>query len=95
MPTVGLLILHIHLPLALSLKQKRGLLKPLLSRLHKEFNVSVAEIGLNDHWQETLIACAMVCNDCAFATQSLQKVHTFVENQFPNLPILDHRIECF
>lgn len=95
MPTIGLLVIHIHLPHSLSLKQKRSLLKSLLNRLHKEFNISVAEIGLNDHWQESLIACAMVCNDCAFATHSLQKVYTFVENQFPNLPILDHRIECF
>lgn len=95
MPTIGLLVLHLHLPHSLSLKQKRSSLKSLLNRLHKEFNISVAEIGLNDHWQESLVACAIVSNDCAFATQSLQKVHTFVERQFPNLPILDHRIECF
>ncbi|MEW6180063.1 MAG: DUF503 domain-containing protein [Chloroflexota bacterium] len=95
MPTIGLLIIHLHLPSCISLKQKRGCLKPLLSRLHKEFNISVAEIGLNDHWQETLIACALVCNDCSFASQSLQKVHIFIQEQFPHLQVVDHRIECF
>ncbi|MBA4379619.1 MAG: DUF503 domain-containing protein, partial [Anaerolinea sp.] len=34
---IGLLTLHLHLPACASLKEKRGRLKPLIHRLHREF----------------------------------------------------------
>ncbi|MCH7481016.1 MAG: DUF503 family protein, partial [Chloroflexi bacterium] len=37
---VGILKLHIHLAGCSSLKEKRGRLKPLLTRLRREFNIS-------------------------------------------------------
>ena len=60
---VGILTLHLHLPGCASLKEKRGRIKPLLARLHRQFNLSVAELGLQDKWQETIISCGMVGND--------------------------------
>lgn len=95
MPTIGLLTLHVHLPQCNSLKDKRSLIKPVLSRLHKQFNLSCAETGLNDHWREALISCAVVCNDSRFATQSLQSVLVFFQEHYPDLAVIDHRIECF
>ncbi|OQY29775.1 MAG: hypothetical protein B6243_10930, partial [Anaerolineaceae bacterium 4572_5.2] len=38
--SLGLLTLHIQISGCSSLKEKRGRLKPLLARLHREFNVS-------------------------------------------------------
>ncbi len=95
MPAIGLLTLHIHLPNCASLKEKRSLIKPILSRLHKQFNISCAETGLNDLWHECLLACALVCNDCGFAAQSLQNVLMFFQEHYPELTVIDHRIECF
>ena len=60
---LAILTIHLHLPACASLKEKRGRLKPLISRLHREFNVSVAEMDLQDKWQEAVIACAMVNSD--------------------------------
>ena len=40
------LTLHLHLPACASLKEKRGRIKPLMARLRREFNVSVADISL-------------------------------------------------
>jgi len=60
---IGVLSIHLRLPGCASLKEKRGRLKPLLTRLHKEFDVSAAEMDLQDKWQETIIACGMVGND--------------------------------
>jgi len=91
--TVGLLNIHLQLPGCTSLKQKRSLIKPVLSRLHREFNISTAEIGLNDHWQEAVICCALVSNDSKHTLKALQTVLLFVESHFPNLNILDHNIE--
>ena len=46
------LTIHLHLPACASLKEKRGRIKPLMARLRREFNVSVAEMDLQDKWTE-------------------------------------------
>lgn len=90
---VGLLTIHAQLAGCTSLKQKRSLIKPVLARLHREFNISVAENGFNDRWQETLLVFALVSNDSKFVQKSLQTVLNYVEKHYPDLSILDHRIE--
>jgi hypothetical protein len=50
----------LHLPGCHSLKEKRGLLKPLAATLRRSLNVSVAETGHQDLWQRAEIACAVV-----------------------------------
>ncbi len=90
---VGILTLHLQLPGCTSLKEKRSQIKPVLARLHREFNVSAAEDGLNDHWQEARLVCALVSNDASFSRQALQTVLDFTEEHFPDLYILEHRIE--
>jgi uncharacterized protein YlxP (DUF503 family) len=50
----------LHLPGCHSLKDKRGVLKPLTSGLRRALNVSVAETGHQDAWQRAEIACAVV-----------------------------------
>ncbi len=65
----------------------------MISRLQREFNVSAAEVERLDAWQESVIACCLVSNERAFAQQALQAVLDFVERTWPDLPVLDHRIE--
>ena len=50
----------LHLPGCHSLKEKRGVLKPLTIGLRRTLNVSVAETGQQDLWQRAEIACAVV-----------------------------------
>jgi uncharacterized protein YlxP (DUF503 family) len=90
---IGLLTLHLEFPGCTSLKEKRSHIKPILARLHREFNVSAAEVGLQNHHRETKIAVAVVTNDPVFAQQCLQKVVGFIEQQWPDTPILDQKIE--
>ena len=71
---VGTLTLHLHLPGCSSLKEKRGRIKPLMSRLRREFNVSVAELGLQDEWQEAIIGCAMIGSGRGHLESALQTV---------------------
>jgi uncharacterized protein len=89
------LTIHLHLPACASLKEKRGRLKPLLARLHREFNVSTAEMGLQDKWQEAVITCAMVGNDHAHLQQSLQSVAKWVEANWEDGQVMDEKIEIF
>jgi uncharacterized protein len=90
---IATLTIHLHLPACSSLKEKRGQIKPLISRLHREFNVSVAEIDLQDQWQETLIACAMIGNDHGHLEAALQTVAKWVESHWTDGDIIGQRIE--
>ncbi|MFN8412280.1 MAG: DUF503 domain-containing protein [Anaerolineales bacterium] len=87
------LTIHFYLPACSSLKEKRGRIKPLLSRLHREFNLSVAEMDLQDTWTETIITCAMVNSDRVVLQQSLQSVAKWIEANWTDGDVLDLRIE--
>ena len=92
---IGILTLHLHIPMCASLKEKRSQLKPLLSRLSKEFNIAVAELDYQDSWKEALIGCATLSNDGAHTQRSLQKIIPWVERYFPHITIVQDQIELF
>ncbi len=91
--SIGLLTLHLHLPGCFSLKEKRGIIKPILTRLRREYNVATAELDLQDVWQDTLIGCVTLSSDIAQNQRLLQQVVDFTEQNWPNLELIDHRIE--
>jgi len=90
---LAILTMHLHLPTCASLKEKRGRIKPLISRLHREFNVSVAEMDLQDKWQEAVIACAMVNSDSVTLRQSLQSVAKWVEANWTDGDVISQKVE--
>lgn len=90
---LGTLTLRLHLPACSSLKEKRGRLKPLIARLHREFNLSVAEMDLQDKWQEAVISCAMVGNERRHLELSLQNVARWVAGNWPDGMLVDQKIE--
>ena len=85
--------LHLQLPGCRSLKDKRSRLKPILARLQKEFNISVAEMDHLDAWQDTAIACVCVSNEPIQVERTLQQVIHFTEEHWPDCPILDEQLE--
>ena len=87
------LTIHLHLPTCASLKEKRGRIKPLISRLHREFNVSVAEMDLQDKWDEAIIACAMIGNNHAFLQSALSNVAKWVEANWSDGDVWEQKIE--
>lgn len=91
--SIGLLTLHLRLPGCSSLKEKRGRLKPLLARLHREYNISAAEVDLLDKWQETLIACAVVSNDTRQNQSLLQHIIDWVERDWPDVDVIAEQME--
>lgn len=90
---VGILTIHLRIHGCSSLKEKRGRIKPLLNGLHKKFNLSVAETGLQDMWQEAIIACALVSNDSKQVQRSLQAVVKWVEGSWRDGDVIDEKIE--
>jgi uncharacterized protein YlxP (DUF503 family) len=90
---IGLLTFHLYLPGCASLKEKRGRLKPLMARLRRQFNISVAEIDLQDKWQEAVISCVMVGNKSAFLQSALATVQKWTKANWPDGDVLDTKIE--
>jgi uncharacterized protein YlxP (DUF503 family) len=90
---IGVLTLRLRLPGCASLKEKRGRLQPLLHRLRREFNLSVAEMDRQDQWQEAVIACAMVANQAAFLQPALQTVARWVHANWSDGDVLEEKIE--
>ena len=90
---IATLTIHLHLPACASLKEKRGRIKPLIARLHRQFNVSVAEMDLQDRWQETVIVCAMVGNGRGHLESALQNVARWVEGNWTDGDVIEQRID--
>ncbi len=89
---IATLTIHLHLPGCASLKEKRGRIKPLINRLHREFNVSVAEMDLQDKWTEAVIACAMIGNDARMLQSALETVSRYVEANCPDGDVWEARV---
>ena len=90
---IATLTIHLHIPGCASLKEKRGRIKPLISRLHREFNVSAAEMDMQDMWQEAVIVCAMVGNDRRQLESALQTVARWLEGNWPDGDVIDQKIQ--
>jgi len=91
--SLGLLTLYVQIPGCGSLKEKRSRLKPLLTRLHREFNISVTEIDHHDVWQSATIACALVTTDNRHTHRSLQAIIHWAETHWPDVTVIDDQIE--
>jgi uncharacterized protein YlxP (DUF503 family) len=70
---------ELHLPGCHSLKEKRGVLKPLTIGLRRSLNVSVAETDHQDLWQRAEIACAAVGTDRGVVEETLRAADRMVE----------------
>ncbi len=90
---IGACLIELHLDGNESLKGKRAALKPLLARLHKEFNVSAAEVDHLDSWQSAAIALACVAYDTAHVEQVLNNAVQWIEHNRPDLQVVDWQIE--
>lgn len=90
---VGLLTLELYLPLNDSLKGKRGILKPLIARLRREFNVSVCEADAQDVLTRAVIEVACVSGTSGLAVRQLQFVANHVESWRMDAQLIDYHIE--
>ncbi len=87
------LLIKLHLPGCTSLKEKRSRIKPLLSRLHREFNLSTAELDAQDAHHPAIIGCAMIGSGRGNLEASLQAVAKWVEGNWPDGMVVEQKIE--
>jgi uncharacterized protein YlxP (DUF503 family) len=81
---VALLSLELYLPLSLSLKDKRMVLRRVKDRL-KPFNVAVAEVAHQDLWQRAGLGVVTVATSEDMAGETLNSVLGEIDRIEPGL----------
>ncbi len=76
-----------------SLKDKRSIVKSILTRLPKQFNVATAEIDHHDIWKTAVIGLVTVGNDAGYLHGLLEKAVAWIEQTRPDAPITRYSIE--
>jgi len=91
---VGVLQVAIRLPESQSLKEKRRLVKSLVTRIRNKFNVSISEVDSQDSWQRATVAAAHVGNARAYTNEVLDQVLRFLED-VKKIEVIDSQLELF
>ncbi len=90
---VGTALIRLHIPGATSLKDKRSIVRSVISRLKNEYSLSVAEVAEQDKWQVASIGMAYVSNDVSHANEVLDKAIDFVETGHWDAEVIDAELE--
>lgn len=90
---VAACVITLQIPGSDSLKAKRRILKSILARLPRQFNVAVAEIDCQDTWQTAVISLVTVGNDQSYLHGMLEKAITWIEQNRPDAIIDQYSIE--
>jgi uncharacterized protein YlxP (DUF503 family) len=90
---IGLLTLDLHLPMNDSLKGKRSIIKPVIARIRRDFNVSVCEAAAQDELTRAVLEVVCVSQNSALAHRQLQLVANLVEGWRLDAQMVDYEIE--
>lgn len=90
--SVVCMTMQITLASSRSLKEKRSNILPILTRVRREFNCSIAELGLQDLWQSSVLGVVVISNNADHNTRVLQQIHDFIETHFPNIQVETFKI---
>jgi uncharacterized protein len=87
---VGALELDVLLGDVHSLKQKRGIVRPVVAELRRRFDVAAAEAGSQDVYRRARIGVAVVSSEAAHAREVLDACERAVAAR-PELELLSAR----
>jgi len=76
-----------------SLKEKRGIVQPLLSSTSSKFRVSIAEVGENDSRKNLILGIAFVSNKSSHANQVLSQALDHIEQTARDSELVDYDLE--
>ncbi|MBC8274066.1 MAG: DUF503 domain-containing protein [Chloroflexi bacterium] len=89
----GICRIKLHLSESQSLKDKRRIVKSIISRLRSKYNISIAEVDDQDLWQLVTLGIACVSNQNQHVDETLSKAMSFITRNYPELEIVDQEIE--
>ena len=90
---VGLATVTLQLHEAASLKDKRRVVKSTKDRVHRRFNVAIAEVDSHDAWGTITLGIACVSSDSAHAHAVLEKVVRWIDRERLDAVLAHYGIE--
>lgn len=75
---LGVVTWELHINGCRSLKEKRRVLKSLKDRLHRQYNISVAETNYHDRWQKAELSGCVVSTERRHAESVLSAADQLV-----------------
>jgi uncharacterized protein YlxP (DUF503 family) len=90
---IGVCTIELRLPGNASLKGKRSVIKSMVTRIGREFNVSIAEVDAQDSWQRAVLGVACVSGSASYAHGLLERVVQWIETHRPDVELLGYQIE--
>ncbi|NLJ78529.1 MAG: DUF503 domain-containing protein [Tissierellia bacterium] len=89
---IGACTLKLNIYGSNSLKDKRHTIRSIVDRVGSKFNVSIAEVGLNDAWQTSIIGFACVTNSSHHANRTISRIINFIDGD-SRVEIIDCNME--
>ncbi|KGX88403.1 DUF503 domain-containing protein [Pontibacillus litoralis] len=81
---IGYLEVECYLYEAQSLKQKRSIIKRVLTRAHNGYNVAVSELDDQDLWQRTTLGFVSISSNKVQTEKELHRVLALIDS-FPEI----------
>ena len=89
----GVCKIKLHIPENQSLKDKRRIVKSIISRLHNQYNISIAEVDDHDLWQLATLGISCVSNNGQHVDETITKIINFIVQHYPELEIVSQETE--
>ena len=90
---IGICTIELRLPGNGSLKGKRSIIKSVVTRIGREFNVSIAEVDAQNTWQRAALGVACVSSSSSYAHGLLERVVQWIDHNRPDVELLTYDIE--
>jgi len=90
--TIGVLQIELSIHDAMSLKDKRRVIKSIKDRIAHGRNVSIAEVGALDEHRRSILGVSMVSNDSRYVEGALSRLVDFVRS-VPQVDLIDYQID--
>jgi uncharacterized protein YlxP (DUF503 family) len=75
------------------LKDKRQVVRSLVERLRRRFNVAIAEVEEQDAWQTAVLGLSVVSNEAGHARRQLERVLESIEETRLDAEIVDRQLD--
>lgn len=89
---LAVLLVSIHIPGALSLKDKRMVLRSLKDKARDKFNVTISELDGHDKWQVATLGFGFIGNDRRHLESCVQNVMSLIES-YSEIEVCESSIE--
>ena len=90
---IGICTIELRLPGNASLKGKRRVIKSIVTRVGRDFNVSIAEVDAQNTWQRAVLGVACVSSSASYAHGQMERVVQWIEMNRPDVVLLEYHTE--